>query len=264
MAAHYTILFLGDVVGRPGREAVAHYLPSLVNEFSPTFLILNGENAAGGIGLTPALARDFRSMGFDAITLGNHAFNKVELESELDSPDSRVVRPINFSGKVPGRGTLLLEKEDIRLLVANVSGRHNMEPWYDDPWAAADALAQEAANLGADLFVDFHAESTSEKVAMGWHLDGRAVAVVGTHTHVQTADARVLPQGTAHISDAGFCGNRDSVLGSGVEGVLARFRRPVPRRLEIQPGPLMINGVIVRVSRETRRATEIITIRRHD
>lgn len=260
MRAAYTLLFLGDVVGRVGRETLLRRLPKLRQDHQPLFTVVNAENAAGGAGLTPALADEILGAGVDAITLGNHAFNKREIGPYLGG-GKPVIRPVNFSGGVPGRGSVTLEKEGVRLMVTNLSGRHNMESWYDDPWAAADRLAEEAHDAGAHLFVDFHAESTSEKVAMGWYLDGRAIAVLGTHTHVQTADERVLPKGTAHMSDVGMCGPRDSVLGSDVAGVLERFRIPLPRKLEPAGGPGVICGAAVEVDLSTGRATRITRLR---
>lgn len=254
------ILFLGDVVGRPGREAVAAGLPRLRREHKPDFTIVNGENAAGGHGITAPIAEEIFAAGADAITLGNHAFNQ-KTSYEFLSAGRPIVRPGNFGPNVPGVGSTLLVKGGLRLLVANLCGRVNMEPWYDDPFAAADRLAREAKEQDAALFLDFHAEATSEKVAMGWHLDGRAVAVIGTHTHVPTADERVLPQGTAHQSDAGMCGPRDSVLGSAVEGVLGRFRTPLPRKLEVAAGPAVLMGAIVDADPATKKASRIERLR---
>lgn len=253
----YTILFLGDVVGRPGRTAVKEGLPSLQDTYQPLFTIINGENSAGGVGITPDIAEEFFKGGADAITLGNHAFNKREAYGYLDSAKP-IVRPANMPSRVPGRGLTSVHKDGIELAVMNACGRVYMDS-YDDPFASVDGMF--AALETPHRFLDFHAEATSEKIAMGWHCNGRATAVVGTHTHVQTADERILPGGTAYISDVGMCGPRDSVLGMDRETILERFRTTLPMRFEVQNTPGVICGVVIRVERETGRATSIDRIR---
>jgi 2',3'-cyclic-nucleotide 2'-phosphodiesterase len=253
----YTILFLGDIVGRPGRTAVKEGLPSLLDSHKPLFTIINGENSAGGVGITPDIAEELYKQGADAITLGNHAFNKREAFAYLDT-GKPIVRPANMPRKVPGKGLVTVTKEGIELAVMNVCGRVYMDS-YDDPFACVDQLF-EGLNT-PHRFLDFHGEATSEKIAMGWHCNGRATAVVGTHTHVQTADERVLPGGTAYITDAGMCGPRDSVLGMDKEIILERFRTTLPMRFEVQNTPGVICGVVIRVERDTGRATSIERIR---
>lgn len=253
----YSILFLGDVVGKPGRVVVKEGLPSLFETYRPLFTIINGENSAGGVGITPEIAEELFKAGADAITLGNHAFNKREIYGYLDG-DRPMVRPANMPASTPGRGLVRVAKDGIDLAILNLCGRVFMES-YDDPFAAFDRLRAEVQT--PHLFHDFHAEATSEKIAMGWHCNGRATAVVGTHTHVQTADERILPGGTAYITDVGMCGPRDSVLGMDKDIILARFRTTMPMRFEVQNTPGVICGVVVRVERETGRATSIERIR---
>lgn len=249
----YTILFLGDVVGRPGREAVAHFLPRLYRDVSPTFVIINGENSAAGVGITPSIAEELFSAGADAITLGNHAYHKKEIYEYLDR-GRPIVRPANLPPQAPGVGLTFVEKSGIRLAVINLCGRVFLDG-YDDPFREVDHLIEEAGT--PHVFVDFHAEATSEKVAMGWHVNGRVTAVVGTHTHVQTADERVLPGGTAYITDVGMCGPIDSVLGMDREIILHRFRTSLPARFEVASQPGVISGVAIDVQRDTGRATAI-------
>ncbi len=249
----YTILFLGDVVGEPGRNAVRDSLPRLQDRHQPLFTVVNGENAAGGVGITPKLADFLLAQGADALTLGNHAFHKRDILPYLDGHP--IVRPLNLPTSTPGRGSLVLEKEGIRLTVANLCGRVGMEPMYDDPFAAFDRLANEAPS--PHLLLDFHAEATSEKVAMGYHADGRATAVLGTHTHVATADERVLPGGTAHITDVGMCGPANSVLGMDRELILRRFRTGLSERFEVSGEKGVISGVVLRVEKDSGRARAI-------
>jgi hypothetical protein len=254
----YTILFLGDVVGKPGRTIVQQGLPSLLNTYRPLFTIINGENSAGGVGITPDIADELFKVGADAITLGNHAFNKREIGPYLETKKP-IVRPSNMASAVPGRGLVVVEKEGVRLAVMNVCGRVGMDPVYGDPFAEVDTLLS-----GLDTphrFLDFHAEATSEKIAMGWHCDGRATAVVGTHTHVTTADERLLPGSTAYITDVGMCGPRDSVLGMDREIILNRFRTALPQRFEVANEPGVICGVAIGVEKDTGRATGIERLR---
>jgi metallophosphoesterase (TIGR00282 family) len=253
----YRILFLGDVVGRPGRTAVQNGLPELMDRYNPLFTIINGENAAGGVGITPDIADEFLDVGADAITLGNHAFNKREIMDYLDT-QRPIVRPSNMPKGVPGTGLKTISKDGIRLAIMNLCGRVYMEG-YGDPFAEVDRLLEGMAT--PHRFIDFHGEATSEKIAMGWHCNGRASAVVGTHTHVQTADEVVLPGGTAYITDVGMCGPIRSVLGMDREVILRRFRTTLPQRFEVANEPGVICGVVICVERETGRATRIERIR---
>lgn len=251
--SEYTILFLGDVVGRPGRTAVQQGLPSLIATHRPLFTIVNGENSAGGVGITPDIAEEIYRAGADAITLGNHAFNKRDIAPYLDK-GKPIVRPSNMPEGVPGTGMCTVEKDGIRLHVLNLCGRIYMES-YGDPFAEFDRLAKTFDS--PHVFLDFHAEATSEKIAMGYHADGRATAVVGTHTHVTTADETVLEAGTAYITDVGMCGPVRSVLGMDREIILKRFRTTLPQRFEVANEPGVISGVVIGVERDTGRATSI-------
>lgn len=253
----YRILFLGDVVGKPGRTIVREGLPSLIDTYAPHFVIVNGENAAGGVGITPDIADEIFAAGAQAITLGNHAFNKRDIVPYLDG-GKPIVRPANMPGEVPGKGLCLIERDGVSLAVMNLCGRVFMDQ-YGDPFAESNRLLE---GLGTPhRFVDFHAEATSEKIAMGYHLEGRVTAVVGTHTHVPTADERVLPGGTAVITDVGMSGPVDSVLGMDKDIILSRFRTTLPQRFEVANKPGVICGVVIGVERESGRAIDIQRVR---
>lgn len=250
---YYRILFCGDVVGRPGRSIIKQGLPSLLDTYKPTFAVVNGENSASGIGITPDNAEEIFNAGADAITLGNHAFGKREIYSYLDS-GKPIVRPANMPEGVPGRGCVVLEKDGLKLAVMNLCGRVYMDN-YGDPFRAADVLL-----AGLDTvhrFLDFHAEATSEKIAMGYHCAGRATAVVGTHTHVTTADETILPGGTAYITDVGMTGPVRSVLGMDRQIILERFRTTLPQRFEVANEPGVISGVMIEAERESGKAVLI-------
>lgn len=253
----YRILFCGDVVGRPGRTAIKQGLPSLRATHEPLFTVVNGENSAGGVGITPEIAEEIYAAGADAITLGNHAFNKRDIGPYLET-GKPIVRPSNMPASVPGKGLTFVEKEGVRLAVMNICGRVYMEP-YGDPFAEVDRLLAEATT--PHVLLDFHAEATSEKIAMGWHCDGRATAVLGTHTHVTTADETVLPGGTAYITDVGMSGPVRSVLGMDREIILQKFRTSLPQRFEVANEPGVISGVVIGVEKSTGRAVDIRRIR---
>ena len=246
------IIFIGDVVGAPGRAAFAGLLPGLREEHRPDFVVVNGENSAGGVGVTAKTARQLLEAGADAITLGNHAYRHNDVYGFLDS-DPRIVRPSNYPRAAPGRGYTVVEKDGLRLGVVNLSGMLFMEA-ARSPFAEADAVLAELDV--AHVLVDMHAEATSEKVAMGWHLDGRVTACVGTHTHVPTADARVLPGGTAYISDVGMTGARNGVIGVRRELAVQRFLTQVPVRFETADEDPWLNGVLVEAD-DSGRATAI-------
>jgi len=255
-------LLIGDIIGKPGRTAVRHALPELRSEFDIDLVVANGENVAAGMGLTPALAEELLGMGIDVITSGNHIWDKREIYDYLEG-DRPVLRPLNYPHDSPGRGWLVHRLPDgSEVAVINLMGRVYMNQ-LDSPFAAADALLDGAAEpLPPVRLVDFHCEITSEKNAMGWYLDGRVSAVVGTHTHVPTADARLLPRGTAYVSDLGMTGPRDSIIGFSVETVLPRFLRHLPTRLEVGEGPVMLNAVVVEADRTGGRATAIEQVQR--
>lgn len=257
------ILFLGDVVGRPGREVVTAHLPGLVSGWKLDLVVVNGENAAGGFGITEAIYEDLRAAGADAVTLGNHAFDQREALVFIERVD-RLVRPANYPAGTPGRGAVLVEaKNGARVLVANVMGRTFMDP-LDDPFAAVDRLLDgaELGHMVDAVLVDFHAETTSEKQAFGFHCDGRASLVVGTHTHVPTADHRILPGGTAFMTDVGMCGAYDGVIGMDKEEPLRRFTRKIGAgRFEPASGPATLSGVAVETDDATGLAIKVAPVR---
>jgi metallophosphoesterase (TIGR00282 family) len=246
------VIFVGDVVGRPGRNAVQALLPKIRAERGIDFAIVNGENAAGGAGLTADIARELNASGADVVTNGNHVWDQRQFLNDIELVPF-AIRPINLAPGNPGRGWIVVKD----VLVVNAIGRTFMAP-ADDPFRALDGLL---AQLGRDTprvrILDWHAEATSEKVAMGWHLDGRFSAVVGSHTHVPTADARVLTQGTAHVSDTGMVGPRDSVLGVDKDIIVARFKDGVPRRFEVADGPVQFNSVVIDIDEASGRARSI-------
>jgi metallophosphoesterase (TIGR00282 family) len=237
------VLFVGDVVGKPGRAGLARTMPSLRERYSPDVVIVNGENSAGGLGITEKTANDIFSMGADVITLGNHAFRHRDAFGYLDRAE-RVIRPANFMTSNPGRGHTIIEVAGVRLAIINLIGQVQLRA-ARSPFTEADSLLDRLESQADMVFVDFHAEVTSEKVAMGWHLDGRVGAVVGTHTHVPTADARVLPRGTAFISDVGMTGSRESVLGVRWEQALEGFRTQMAVRFTTAEDDLWVNAVVV-------------------
>ena len=246
------VLMVGDVVGRPGREAVAQLLPDLRSELRIDRVIANGENAAAGRGLTQKTARELFEAGVDVITSGNHIFDVRDFVPALDD-DWPVLRPANYPKGVPGHGFYRLEG----LTVLNLMGRTFMPISVDDPFQCADTFLQRT-RPDEVVVVDFHAEATSEKQAMAWHLDGRVAAVVGTHTHVPTADARLLPGGTAAVTDLGMVGVRDSIIGDDVEAVLSRFLTAMPNRLPVAAGAeVSFNSVLIDIDGGSGRATSI-------
>jgi metallophosphoesterase (TIGR00282 family) len=257
MGTTYRILFLGDIVGKSGRNRVRAELPDLVRRYSPTFTIFNGENAASGIGITPDIAQEFFNWGADAITLGNHAFDKREIVPYLDI-ENRIVRPANLPPTAPGVGMATIERDGIVLAVINLCGRVFMGT-YDDPFRTVDRLIESAGT--PHVFIDFHAEATSEKIALAWYVNGRATAVVGTHTHVPTADERILPGGTAAITDVGMCGPIDSVLGVERAIVIQRFLTGMPAKFEVAETTSVISGVVIDVEVLTGRAVAIERVR---
>ena len=246
------ILFVGDVVGRPGREAVAALLPALRSELRIDLAIVNGENAAGGAGLTAEIARELQASGADVVTTGNHVWDQRQFIAEIESLDF-VLRPLNLPPSNPGRGSLVTQGA----LVVNAIGRTFMAP-ADDPFRAMDELlAARVAPVPAVTVLDWHAEATSEKLAMGWHLDGRVTAVVGSHTHVTTADARVLPNGTALVCDTGMVGPRDSILGMRPAVIVERFRTGLPKRFEVADGPVAFGSVVIDADDATGMARSV-------
>jgi 2',3'-cyclic-nucleotide 2'-phosphodiesterase len=261
-AARLRCMVIGDVIGKPGRLAIVASLRDLRGELDLDLVVANGENLAAGAGLTPSLAEELFANGVDVITSGNHIWDKREIYDYLDT-GRPVLRPLNYPDDAPGRGWLLHTLPDgDRVAVINVMGRVFMNQ-LDSPFAAMDSLLDGAAEPLPPLrIVDFHCEITSEKNAMGWYLDGRVTAVLGTHTHVPTADARLLPKGTAYISDVGMTGPRDSVIGFSLETVLPRFLTHLPTRFAVADGPVSLNAVLVEADRSSGRARSITQIQR--
>jgi metallophosphoesterase (TIGR00282 family) len=244
------LLFIGDVVGSAGRRALEVLLPGLRGQHRPNFVVANGENAAGGIGITEKTARAILDAGVDAITLGNHAYKHRGVYEFLDR-EERIVRPANYPRGNPGRGHTVIEKDGRRLAVLNLSGTIFLEA-ARLPFSEADAVLSELEGRADHVLVDFHAEATSEKLAMGWHLDGRVTACLGTHTHVPTADARVLPGGSAYITDVGMTGPRGGVIGVKREQALERFTTMMPVRFETSDEDPWLNAVLVEAGDDGR------------
>ncbi|ATC65042.1 TIGR00282 family metallophosphoesterase [Nibricoccus aquaticus] len=255
-------LFIGDVVGRPGRDIIASRLPQLRAQHGIDLVIANAENAAAGSGITGVIAKTLLSCGVDAITLGDHVWDQKGWEDEIGSFE-RVCRPANLPASNPGRDHVILQAKGFRLAVFTVLGRQYLNIKADCPFLAADRMLKEIGDKANGAFVEIHAEATSEKQAMGWHLDGRAIAVLGTHTHVPTADASVLPKGTAFMCDVGMTGPYASVLGREVKPVLEKFITGMPRRFEVAEQDVRLSAALVTFDPKEKRATkcELITIR---
>ena len=250
------ILMIGDVIGRPGRRALREALPGLREEHAVDLAIANGENAAGGLGLTSETAKELFDSGVDVITSGNHIWDQKEIIPFLEG-DMAIIRPLNYPPGVPGRGYIVMGE----VLVLNLLGRTFMGS-FDCPFRAVDRLLEDLVDRPAVIIADFHGEATSEKVAMGWYLDGRVSAVLGTHTHVGTVDVRLLPKGTAYVTDVGMTGPVDSVIGDDVDAVIRRFLTQLPHRLSVGKGSVVLNSVLVDVDERTGRATGITRVDR--
>jgi len=249
-------MFIGDIVGRPGRDLVRHGVRSLVEYHGADLVIANVENAAAGFGITREIGDQLLDCGVDVMTSGNHIWDKKEA-LEYIGTESRLLRPANYPAGVPGNGSYLARTRDnVSVGVINVMGRVFMLN-IDDPFAVVSREVEAMSQRARIIFVDFHAEATSEKVAMGWHLDGKVTAVVGTHTHVQTADDRVLPKGTAYLTDVGMTGPHDSIIGVEIEAALGRFLTALPQKFETATANPRLNAVLVEADEETGRATDI-------
>ena len=257
------LVFLGDVVGRPGRAAVMEHLPTLRKRWALDCVVINGENAAGGFGITEAICDELLAAGADAITLGNHSFDQREALVFIER-QPRLLRPINYPSTTPGRGTTLVETASgARVFVVNAMARLYMDP-LDDPFSAVDRALQEAplGRVADAVVVDFHGEASSEKQAMGHYLDGRASLVIGTHTHVPTADHQIFDGGTAYMTDAGMCGDYDSILGMTKEEPVRRFVEKTPgSRLEAASGEGTLSGIAVETDDRTGLAIKVAAIR---
>jgi metallophosphoesterase (TIGR00282 family) len=255
------ILFIGDIFGRPGRTIVRELLPKLVRDRKPDLIIANGENAAAGFGITPLLAEELFELSIDVITTGNHVWDKREIleyfqkvNGHEHSQARRVLRPANYPADMPGSGLYQGRKGDIPYAVINVQGRVFMAS-NDDPFRVADSLLKKVT--AKVIFVDIHAEATSEKVSFGWYLDGRVTAVIGTHTHIPTADERILPQGTAYMTDVGMTGPYDGVIGVQKELVIGRFLNGMPVRFEPATGDVRLCAVLIDCDESTGKARSI-------
>jgi metallophosphoesterase (TIGR00282 family) len=250
------ILFIGDVVGEPGRRAIKELLPRLKQERDIEFVIANGENVAGGSGITPALAEDLFSFGVDVITSGDHIWKRKEILDKLNT-DNRILRPANYPKDTPGFGSTVVKSESgIEVGVVNLVGRVFMQA-LECPFRVAKEEVDRLKTRTNIIIVDIHAEATSEKMALGWYLDGLVSAIAGTHTHVQTADEKILPGGTAFISDVGMTGPFDGVIGRKKEQILTRFLTQMPARFEMAEGDIQLHGAIIDVDKKTGKAKSI-------
>ncbi len=252
----FNILFLGDIVGEPGRRAVIDLLPVIREREAIDFVIVNGENSANGRGITPKISIDLLRAGAAVITTGDHVWDQKEILSYIDT-EPRLLRPLNYPSDTPGQGSVVLETTKGKVAVVNVQGRTFTQPSLENPFRAMDAEVARLREETPIIFVDIHAETTSEKVAMGRFLDGRVSAVVGTHTHVQTADEQVFPGGTAFLCDAGFCGPSESCLGRDMNAIIHRFMTSLPVPFPIARGEVRLHGAIVEIDPETGRARSI-------
>lgn len=253
------ILFIGDIVGSQGRKALQLNLPYLKNKYRPDFIIVNGENAAGGKGITGTIAHQFFEMGVHGITMGNHTWDNKEIFDIIDK-ESRLIRPANFPEGTPGCGVAILKSGQKKLAIINLQGRTFLPP-LDCPFTTLDRLLQDIRLQTRCILVDFHAEATSEKIALGWHADGKVSALVGTHTHVQTHDERVLPGGTAYVTDVGMTGSYEGVLGMKKDAVLYRFRTQMPSRFQADDGKWQLHAVAIDVDENSGCAKNIQLIR---
>ena len=259
------ILFFGDIFGRPGREALKKVLPELRSEFSPDLVLANAENAAHGHGLTEKSIGELKEAGIDFMTSGDHAFTLSESSDVLENEKLSVLRPLNWPGEAPGEGHKIIQVGARRLMLVNLMGRVFIRQDFDDPFPKISQLLDDYSLKGKEqgseavdaIIVDFHAEATSEKAALAWYLDGKVSCVLGTHTHVATADERILPAGTAFISDLGMVGPKDSVLGVNKEMIIKRFLTQRALKMEVAQGPVIINGVFVETDDSTGLAKKI-------
>jgi metallophosphoesterase (TIGR00282 family) len=254
------ILFIGDIVGKPGRQAVASFLPDLQKEYKFDLIIANAENASGGRGLTKEVAHELYDCGIHFLTMGNHVWDQKEIVKFIDD-ERRLIRPANYPKGVPGKGYGYVIQNGIKTGIINLSGRIFLSP-LENPFTMVMQLVNTIAAETPVIIVDFHAEATSEKVALGWLLNGKVSAVLGTHTHIQTADARVLDQGTAYITDVGMTGPRDSVLGVKKEIVINNFLTQMPARFEVAGGTIQINAVVLDIDEKTGKTRQVTPIQR--
>ena len=250
------VLFIGDAVGKPGRETLKELWPKLKKRYAWDFVLLNGENAAGGVGITGRIYQELMDIGCDGLTAGNHVWDKKEFIQEIENCP-KLARPANYPPGVPGRDHIIIEKQGVKIAVLNFNGRVFM-PCIDCPFQSAEKKVKELAAKTPIVIVDFHAEATSEKAAFGWYLDGKVSAVLGTHTHVQTADEKILPFGTAFISDVGMVGARDSVIGVQSGPIVNRFLLQLPQKFEPEAkGPMLFNAVLLTIDKNSGKSVKI-------
>jgi hypothetical protein len=254
-----TILFLGDIVGEPGRSAVVAQLPRLKEALAVDFIIVNGENAAGGRGITPKITIDLLRAGVSVITTGDHIWDQKEIVSFIDT-EPRLLRPVNYPAGAPGHGSIVLETAKAKVGVISVQMRTFMQPILENPFPAVEAAVAALRLQTPVIFVDAHGETTSEKIAIGRFLDGKVSAVIGTHTHVQTADEQIFPGGTAFLCDAGMCGPANSILGRSVEPIVNRFISNLPALFPVAKGDVRVCGALVSIDETTGRALSIARV----
>ncbi len=255
------LLFLGDIVGSPGRRAVIDSLPGLKEELGLDFIVANGENAAGGRGITRKIAIDLMRAGVAVITTGDHVWDQRETPSYIDT-EPRLLRPLNYPDGTPGGGSIVLETAKGKVAVVNIQGRTFMLPHLENPFRVIEGEIERLREETPVIFVDMHSETTSEKIAMGRFLDGKVSAVVGTHTHVQTADEEIFPGGTAFLCDAGMCGPLESVLGRQIEAIVGRFYDNMPVPFPVAPGPVGLRGAVIGIDETTGQALSIERLQR--
>ncbi len=254
-----TILFLGDIVGEPGRSAVIRRVADLKEKHRADFVIANGENAAGGRGITGRITIDLLRSGVSVVTSGDHIWDQKEVVSFIDT-EPRLLRPLNYPDGTPGRGAIVLETAKGKIGVLNVQARTFMLPILDNPFPAIDRAVAEMREETPVIFVDAHGETTSEKIALGHFLDGRVSAVIGTHTHVQTADEQIFPGGTAFLCDAGMCGPVHSILGREIEPIVQRFESNMPALFPVASGEVRLRGALIEIDEQTGRALRITRV----
>jgi metallophosphoesterase (TIGR00282 family) len=254
-----TVLFLGDIVGEPGRTAVIARLPELKSKYALDFIIVNGENAAGGRGITGKITIDLLRAGVSVITTGDHIWDQKEVLSFIDS-EPRLLRPVNYPEHAPGNGLIVLETAKGKIGVINVQARTFMQPILENPFRAAEAAVKKIHSETRTIIVDIHGETTSEKIAMGRFLDGKVSAVIGTHTHVQTADEQIFPGGTAFLCDAGMCGPVNSILGRAIDPIVNRFISNLPASFPVAGGEVRLRGALIEIDETTGRAVRITRV----
>ena len=254
-----TVLFLGDIVGEPGRNAVISRLPELKEQHAVDFIVVNGENAAGGRGITGKITIDLLRAGVTVVTTGDHVWDQKETLTFIDT-EPRLLRPVNYPAGAPGNGSIVLETAKGKIGVINVQCRTFMQPILDNPFHAMEATIAKMREETPNIIVDVHGETTSEKIAMGRFLDGKVSAVLGTHTHVQTADEQILPGGTAFLCDAGMCGPVNSILGRAVEPIMNRFVSNLPASFPVAAGEVRLHGAVIQIDEKTGRALRIIRV----